>query len=513
MNQYSGTTLEIPDFKITKPATRTSFARGKDILFIETIHGKVTTQVPECCPYCQQKLQFNQYLYIHLHHLTIGGFKVKLRVQYEQHVCSTCARTVTQEIPFKEPGHLITATFYNVVLGLLRHSDATIRGVAHCLHTNWKLVKDIDKRRLKDTYGDMRPTHYSHYLCVDEFSLHKGHQYATVVLDWRTGEILFLEEGNSERQLLNFFEKVGHDWMTHVHSISMDMNAQYHKAVASRYPHIAVVYDAFHITKNFNDRILTELRRQEQRRLQEKIAHEHTCISRLKKDLRNMGNDKKESLLTEIAERNLDLKEAHEAYTTMKGSRFLIVSSRDALKRKDQVAKAHNRKLWDSYERKGLSIPPELRKWSTRNVQRLDEVLGVNSALNIAYFLSDQLKSGLASTDVQDLRNGMEQWFALSETYVNKIPMLKSFNKMLYSRMDGITSRVKFPISNGPLEGINNMIKTTRRAAYGYRDQEYFFLKLWDRSRKYIKKRSLATSHQQRLDALSLWRQSHSFFP
>jgi transposase len=513
MDQYSGTTLEIPYFKVTKPVTRTSFTRGKDLLFIETIHGKVTTKVPKCCPHCQHKLLFNQYLYINLHHLTIGMFKMKLHVMYEQHICSMCARTVTQEIPFKESGHLITDTFYNLVVGLLRHCDATIRGIAHCLHTNWKLVKDIDKRRLTATYGDMKPTHYSPHLCVDEFSLHKGHQYATVVLDWRTGEILFLEEGNSEMQLLHFFEKVGYEWMTHVESISMDMNAQYHKAVASRYPHIAVVYDAFHIAKNFNDRILTELRRQEQRRLQEKITLDHKRISHLKMDARKLGNGKNGPLLTELAERNLDLKEAKSAYTTMKGSRFLIVSSREALKRKDEVAKAHNTKLYQSYESKGLSLPPGERKWSIRNVQRLDEVLGVNSALTIAYFLSDQLKVGLASTDEQDLRNGMKQWLALSETYVNKIPMLKSFNKMLYSRMDGIVSRVKFPISNGPLEGMNNMIKTTRRAAYGYRDQEYFFLKLWERSRKYIKKRSLATSLQQRLDAHSHWKQSHSFFP
>mgnify|MGYP000041201639 CR=1 FL=1 len=513
MDQYSGTTLEIPYFKVTAPATRTSFTRGKEILFIETIHGRVTTEVPEYCPHCHGKLLFNQYLYINLHHLTIGMVKMKLHMRYEQHICSRCTKTITQEIPFKEPGHLITSTFYNLVVGLLRHSDATIRGVAYTLHTNWKLVKDTDKRRLIDMYGEMKPSHYSLHLCVDEFSLHKGHQYATVVLDWRTGEILFLEEGNSEGQLLNFFEKVGYEWMTHVHSIAMDMNAQYHKAIVSRYPHIKVVYDSFHITKNFNDRILTELRRQEQRRLQDKIAHTHTQILHLKRELRKTSDDEKEPLRTEIAESLLDLKEAHEAYATMKGSRFLIVSSRDALKKKDSVAKNHNRQLWESYGSKGLSIPPGLRKWSTRNVQRLDDVLGRNDSLHIAYFLSDQLKVGLGSTSEEDLKHGMEQWLALSESYVDKIPMLKSFNKMLDSRMDGIISRVKFPISNGPLEGINNMIKTCRRQAYGYRDTHYFFLKVWDRSRRYRKKRSLAASHQLRLDSLAIWKQDHSFFP
>jgi transposase len=34
------------------------------------------------------------------------------------------------------------------------------------------------------------------------------------------------------------------------------------------------------------------------------------------------------------------------------------------------------------------------------------------------------------------------------------------------------------PISTGPLEGTNNKIKTLQRQAYGYRDQEFFHLKI-----------------------------------
>ncbi|HPF28759.1 MAG TPA: transposase, partial [Lachnospiraceae bacterium] len=41
-----------------------------------------------------------------------------------------------------------------------------------------------------------------------------------------------------------------------------------------------------------------------------------------------------------------------------------------------------------------------------------------------------------------------------------------------------------YDISAGKIEGINNKIKTLRRQAYGYRDDEYFFLKLFDVSRK-----------------------------
>ncbi|MGE0074143.1 MAG: transposase [Sphaerochaetaceae bacterium] len=45
-------------------------------------------------------------------------------------------------------------------------------------------------------------------------------------------------------------------------------------------------------------------------------------------------------------------------------------------------------------------------------------------------------------------------------------------------------------ISKGPLEGTNNLIKTLRMQAFGYRDQHYFFLKIWEATRKHPKNRS-----------------------
>ncbi|MSU06621.1 transposase [Spirochaetales bacterium NM-380-WT-3C1] len=41
-----------------------------------------------------------------------------------------------------------------------------------------------------------------------------------------------------------------------------------------------------------------------------------------------------------------------------------------------------------------------------------------------------------------------------------------------------------YKISSGKVEGTNNLIKTVRRKAYGYRDNDYFFLKIMDESRR-----------------------------
>ena len=58
------------------------------------------------------------------------------------------------------------------------------------------------------------------------------------------------------------------------------------------------------------------------------------------------------------------------------------------------------------------------------------------------------------------------------------------FAKLLDSHFEGIIAHASLPISSGKMEGINNKIKTLRRQAYGFPDDEYFFLKLIDSSRR-----------------------------
>ncbi|MFP4173621.1 MAG: transposase [Candidatus Hydrogenedentota bacterium] len=55
---------------------------------------------------------------------------------------------------------------------------------------------------------------------------------------------------------------------------------------------------------------------------------------------------------------------------------------------------------------------------------------------------------------------------------------LKKFAQTLASHRTSILAWYDDPISTGPLEGINNKVKTLKRQAYGYRDIEYFKLKI-----------------------------------
>ena len=57
--------------------------------------------------------------------------------------------------------------------------------------------------------------------------------------------------------------------------------------------------------------------------------------------------------------------------------------------------------------------------------------------------------------------------------------MLKKFAKTLSLHRIRILAYYDYAISTGPLEGTNNKIKTMKRQAYGYRDMEFFQLKIY----------------------------------
>jgi len=51
--------------------------------------------------------------------------------------------------------------------------------------------------------------------------------------------------------------------------------------------------------------------------------------------------------------------------------------------------------------------------------------------------------------------------------------------KTLKQHRKGILNWYNYRISTGPLEGLNNKIKTLKRQAYGFLNIEYFKLKLY----------------------------------
>ena len=58
------------------------------------------------------------------------------------------------------------------------------------------------------------------------------------------------------------------------------------------------------------------------------------------------------------------------------------------------------------------------------------------------------------------------------------IAPLIQFARRLKPYLKGILAHCRHPLHTSVLEGINNRIKVIKRMAYGYRDTDYFFLKI-----------------------------------
>lgn len=108
----------------------------------------------------------------------------------------------------------------------------------------------------------------------------------------------------------------------------------------------------------------------------------------------------------------------------------------------------------------------------------LNALLAVNQPIAMAHAMKEQLRLLWMKRTVQEGAQFLVQWILdICDTGVRE---LEKAGKTLLRRYKGILSYFKHPITNGKTEGINNKIKTMKRQAYGFRDMEYFKLRLYN---------------------------------
>ena len=107
---------------------------------------------------------------------------------------------------------------------------------------------------------------------------------------------------------------------------------------------------------------------------------------------------------------------------------------------------------------------------------RLKELLAANKRLATAYILKDDLKHLWDYTYEGAAMRFWKQWY--NRAIRSRIEPLKKFARKLKKRLPGILSHCQYPLNTSVLEGINNKIKVIKRMAYGFRDDEYFFLRI-----------------------------------
>lgn len=119
---------------------------------------------------------------------------------------------------------------------------------------------------------------------------------------------------------------------------------------------------------------------------------------------------------------------------------------------------------------------PEHLDETRDELNRLEEALELNESLATAYYLKEDLRLLWKEPTKYAAGLFLDDW--IRRANASGIRVLQAFAKTLARHRRGLLAWYNHPISTGPLEGTNNKIKTLKRQAYGFRDHEYFALKI-----------------------------------
>jgi transposase len=168
-------------------------------------------------------------------------------------------------------------------------------------------------------------------IAIDEISIGKGHRYLTVVLDLKSGAVVFVGEGKGAEALEPFWARLKRQ-KVRLEAVATDMSPAYISAVVTHVPEVTLVFDRFHVIELYHGG-LSDLRRQ--------LYQEATDLMHKQ---------------------------------VIKGTRWLLLKNPQNLDR------------------------------DRREVERLNEALRLNQPLALAYYLKENLRQALGTTQ-QDRRS------------------------------------------------------------------------------------------------------------
>ena len=110
---------------------------------------------------------------------------------------------------------------------------------------------------------------------------------------------------------------------------------------------------------------------------------------------------------------------------------------------------------------------------------KLNDILSFYHDLYAANELKELLPEVFHAHSKEESESLWDEWVRLA--LQSKVQEITKFAKVQNRRYrDGITNSGIYRIRTSVLEGINNKIKVLKRLAYGFRDLEYFFLRIRD---------------------------------
>jgi transposase len=107
---------------------------------------------------------------------------------------------------------------------------------------------------------------------------------------------------------------------------------------------------------------------------------------------------------------------------------------------------------------------------------KLERALKLNEPLSQGWYLKEELGLLWEQESYAAMNRFLTAWCEQADE--TGVRQLQQMAKTLRVHRSGLLAWWRHPINNGRMEGTNNKIKTLNRQAYGYRDEDYFILRL-----------------------------------
>lgn len=138
------------------------------------------------------------------------------------------------------------------------------------------------------------------------------------------------------------------------------------------------------------------------------------------------------------------------------------------------------------FKKQGINALKGSRYLLLRNIESLDPenrttlevLLKMNAPLSCAHMMKEQLREFWNQPNRQASLIFLVNWI-YSGGFETGITQIIKVARTLLRHYSGLANYYDHKITNAVTEGVNNKIETLKRQAYGYRDMEYFKLRLY----------------------------------
>jgi len=210
-------------------------------------------------PVTGQKGTVNRYVRRQVRDIPLLGYPCVIEIELAQVFISKNERRM-ESCEFVDKGWRFTRRFCRLISGLCRHMS--IQAVSRHLGLRWETVKNIDKAYLEETLPALDPTQLTglKYLGVDEVARAKGHDYMTVIYDMVEGHLIGVETGRTADVFSGFLKQLPLETAAKIEAVAMDMGPSYQKSVRDCLPNADIVFDRFHVMKNYSKALSNQRR-------------------------------------------------------------------------------------------------------------------------------------------------------------------------------------------------------------------------------------------------------------